>query len=115
MYGGKIDNEGDFGKLRTLVTEIFTPTAYEDDHKLVDGSQSGVEDLTVPSGTRIQDFSNWVNQLPEREPPVYLGLPSNAEKVLLVRQGKEMVEHLAKVVQTLEEGEELAEEGQDEA
>ncbi|KKY18692.1 putative dynein heavy chain [Phaeomoniella chlamydospora] len=108
MYGGKIDNEGDFKKLSALVTDIFTPVSYEDDHKLVDGSQQGVEDLIVPGGTKIQDFTEWVNQLPEREPPAYLGLPSNAEKLLLVGQGREMIRLLAKVVQTLEEGEELA-------
>ena len=108
MYGGKIDNEGDFKKLGDLVNNIFTPAAYEEDHKLVDGHQQGVEDLTVPSGTRVQDFTEWVKQLPEREPPAYLGLPSNAEKLLLVRQAQTMIEHLARVVQTLDEGEELA-------
>ena len=108
MYGGKIDNEGDFKKLGGLVNDIFTPAAYEDDHKLVDGQQQGIEDLTVPSGTKVHDFSEWVNQLPEREPPAYLGLPSNAEKLLLVRQAQLMIEHLARVVQNLDEGEEIA-------
>lgn len=65
-----------------------------------------VEDLRVPTGSRLPDFMEWVNQLPEREPPAYLGLPSNAEKLLLVGQGRQMIEHLGKVVQGLDEGEE---------
>ena len=49
----------------------------------------------------------WVNRLPEREPPTYLGLPANAEKLLLVGQGKKMIANLAKITDILEEGEQL--------
>jgi dynein heavy chain 1 len=49
----------------------------------------------------------WVNDLPEREPPTYLGLPANAEKLLLVGQAKEMVGNLKRVVDMLDEGEQI--------
>ena len=48
-----------------------------------------------------------VNDLPEREPPTYLGLPANAEKLLLVGQAKEMVGNLKRVVEMLDEGEQM--------
>lgn len=105
-YGGKIDNSEDFDMLNKLVCTFLTPAAYEDDHKLVPEVQDD-EALTLPSGTNIKEFLEWVNRLPEREPPTYLGLPGNAEKLLLVGDGKRMVSNLSKVTTLLDEGEQL--------
>jgi dynein heavy chain 1 len=118
-YGGKIDDETDFNRLRQLVNTFMTPAAYEVGHKLVDGvAGSGVDDgedgsLTVPSGTGMKDFMDWVNKLPEREPPTYLGLPANAEKLLLVGLGKSMIENLGKITEILDEGEQIMAEAAD--
>ncbi|KAH7328045.1 dynein heavy chain, N-terminal region 1-domain-containing protein [Stachybotrys elegans] len=103
-YGGKIDNEGDFKLLNQLVTSFLTPSAYEVDHKLVDGPDGG---LVVPTGTTLQDFMAWIHKLPEREPPTYLGLPANAEKLLLVGLGRSLIGNLRKVTELLDEGEQL--------
>lgn len=107
-YGGKIDNEGDFGRLRQLVESFLTPSAYEIGHKLVEGT-GGEDDgsLTVPSGTGFNEFKDWVRKLPEREPPTYLGLPANAEKLLLVGQGKAVIEDLGRITELLDEGEQI--------
>lgn len=107
-YGGKIDNEGDFKRLNELVESFLTPTAYDIGHKLVDGPDGAEEgSLLVPSGTSMQDFMGWVHKLPEREPPTYLGLPANAEKLLLVGLGRSMIGDLKKVMDMLDEGEQL--------
>lgn len=103
-YGGKIDDENDFNMLRTLVTTFLTPAAYDIGHKLVEGAD-GAEDLVVPSGTSINDFMGWIQKLPEREPPTYLGLPANAEKLLLVGLGRSLIGNLKKVTELLDEGE----------
>lgn len=63
--------------------------------------------MVLPSGTSMREFTEWVNVLPEREPPTYLGLPANAEKLLLVGHAVRMVENLKKVTELLEEGEQL--------
>lgn len=107
-YGGKIDDEGDFGRLRQLVESCLTPAAYEIGHKLVEGT-GGEDDgsLTVPSGTGFNEFKDWVRKLPEREPPTYLGLPANAEKLLLVGQGKEVIGDLGRITELLDEGEQI--------
>ena len=47
----------------------------------------------------------WVKELPEREPPTYLGLPANAEKLLLVAHAEEMLKNLKTVMSVLDEGE----------
>ena len=116
-YGGKIDDEEDFEQLRHLVHNFLTPEAYDDDHMLVQGMQdengeTSVGGLTVPGGTGMKGYLKWVDQLPEREPPTYLGLPANAEKLLLVGHGKHMIQNLAKITEVLDEGEQLMAEGE---
>lgn len=116
-YGGKIDDESDFQQLTALVNSVLTPAAFELDHKLVEstpdhGSEAHEGDeeeggLTVPGGTGMAEYMEWVNALPEREPPTYLGLPANAEKLLLVGQGKHMISDLARITELLDEGEQL--------
>lgn len=122
-YGGKIDNEGDFEQLSQLVSKFMTPLAFENDHTLVEGVADAEGDgdgstdggLTVPSGTGLKDFMGWVNRLPEREPPTYLGLPANAEKLLLVGHGKSMMANLRLVTNLLDEGDQIMAEAATEA
>jgi dynein heavy chain 1 len=106
MYGGKIDNEGDFRILTSLVDACMTPAAFEDGFQIVKDTEHA-QGLQLPSATGWKDFMGWVNELPEREPPTYLGLPANAEKLLLVGQAREMVGNLKRVVEMLEEGEQV--------
>ncbi|KAI9761019.1 MAG: hypothetical protein M4579_001282 [Chaenotheca gracillima] len=113
-YGGKIDDEEDFRQLRALVNQFLTPAAFENDHKLVEGLHStkgeqleGDGDLVVPGGTGLKDFTDWINKLPEREPPTYLGLPANAEKLLLVNHGSSMIHDLRYIANLLDEGEQV--------
>ena len=108
MYGGKIDDEGDFNLLSGLVNQVFDPAAYEEEHELV--SEPDGDGLKVPSGTSMKDFLGWVDALPEREPPSYLGLPADAEKLLLVGQGEAAVKSLARISDMLEEGEQILQE-----
>ena len=122
-YGGKIDDDGDFKQLSELVNHIFTPAAFDDGHRLVKASQGeDVEtytgsdnDVVVPSATGLQDFMQWVKKLPEREPPSYLGLPANAEKLLLVGHGKQTIANVARITEVLDEGEQLAAQVDDDA
>lgn len=106
MYGGKIDNDADFRTLASIVDSCMTPIAFEDNFKIVKDTEQG-EGLELPSSTGWKDFMKWVNDLPEREPPTYLGLPANAEKLLLVGQANEMVGNLKRVVDMLDEGEQI--------
>lgn len=106
MYGGKIDNEADWNTLASIVRECMTPAAFEENFKIVKDTEHS-EGLALPSSTGWKDFMQWVTDLPEREPPTYLGLPANAEKLLLVGQAKEMVDNLKRVVEMLEEGEQI--------
>ena len=110
MYGGKIDDEEDFATLSSLVNNFLTPAAFDDEYDIIGPIQpepsAGVEkeSLILPMGIKLEQFLDWVNKLPEREPPTYLGLPANAEKLLLVGQAREMTGKLALIMGILEEG-----------
>lgn len=109
-YGGKIDDEGDFRVLDGLVRTFLTPAAFDIGHKLVSAASESAADsaeLTVPAGTSLQEFMGWIQRLPEREPPTYLGLPADAEKLLLVGLGRSLIGNLKKVTDLLDEGEAL--------
>ncbi|KAL3472098.1 dynein heavy chain, cytoplasmic [Aspergillus californicus] len=106
MYGGKVDDSEDFAQLESLVHGLLTPAAFENDYKLVSSVEND-ECLTLPSETGFPNFVEWVNRLPEREPPTYLGLPANAEKLLLVGHGNKMIEDLGRVSELLDERESL--------
>ena len=115
-YGGKIDNQGDWKQLSELVNNLLTPEAFEDDHKLVKGAPRGEAgiytegdgSLTVPEGNEMKNFMEWVDSLPEREPPTWLGLPANAEKLLLVGHGRDTIANLARITELLDENEQLS-------
>lgn len=110
-YGGKIDDEGDYQVLDDLVDQTLHVNAFEHDHKLVEDAENG--GLTVPAEGSLQAFQDWINKLPEREPPTYLGLPANAEKLLLAAQSKEVISQTRDLSAKLDESEQLMDEGDD--
>ena len=99
-----MDNDDDFEQLKEIVKEVVDPAAYELNHQLVQPREND-DGLRVPSGTTMPDFMAWVAKLPEREPPTYLGLPANAEKLLLVEQGQVVIGDLKRVSDMLDEDE----------
>ncbi|KAK5015134.1 dynein heavy chain [Cryomyces antarcticus] len=112
-YGGKIDDEGDFRQLKRLVEEVLTSAAFEENYRIVkevtnaSSPDESLHGLTLPSETGWKEFVEWVDRLPEREPPTYLGLPANAEKLLLVGQAEELVGSVRLISNTLDEGEQF--------
>lgn len=105
-YGGKIDSEHDAALLESLVTTLLTPSAYDSGHRLK-LTEEADDAPVVPEGTSFKEYMEWIQGLPEREPPSYLGLPGNAEKMLLVGLGKELVGSVGKVNGLLEDAESL--------
>jgi dynein heavy chain 1, cytosolic len=120
MYGGKIDHDGDYQILNHLVRNLFTPAAFEDNFDAVkqiqatDAQVEGASGLQLPGSSSWSEFMEWVNRLPEREPPTYLGLPANAEKLLLVGQAKELGQNLSLIMEMLDEGEQIMAEAENE-
>ncbi|CAG10419.1 unnamed protein product, partial [Tetraodon nigroviridis] len=106
IYGGRIDNDFDQRLLNTFLDRIFTKGSFDSEFKLalkVDGHK----DLKMPDGIRREEFMHWVEMLPDTQTPSWLGLPSNAEKVLLTTQGTDMMGKMLKM-QMLEDEDDLA-------
>ncbi|CAH1637358.1 unnamed protein product [Spodoptera littoralis] len=110
IYGGKIDNSFDQRLLHSFLCKLFTPKSFEADFALVanvDGASGNQRHITMPDGNRRDHFLKWIEDLSDRQTPSWLGLPNNAEKVLLTNQGSDLVSKLLKM-QQLEDEEELA-------
>lgn len=97
IYGGRIDNEYDQRLLDSFVNTLFTPECYDIDFQVVKGNGENEQSLAVPDGTKIEQFLEWANKLPDREPPTWLGLPGNAERVLLTSKGNQMLNKVRKM------------------
>ncbi|KAJ2157684.1 dynein heavy chain [Coemansia sp. RSA 552] len=87
VYGGRIDNEFDQHVLGSFVDRWFRADAYGVDFALV----SGEHQVLAPEGTAPEQFMRWCHALPENEPPTWLGLPPNAETLLLVNKAQRFI------------------------
>ena len=65
-------------------------------------------DITIPDCVRRDQFLAWVEQLDDKQSPEWLGLPHNAETVLLTNLGRDVVMKLLKMQQMDDDDEELA-------
>ncbi|KAK1158695.1 cytoplasmic dynein 1 heavy chain 1 isoform X1 [Acipenser oxyrinchus oxyrinchus] len=106
IYGGRIDNEFDQRLLNTFLERIFTTGSFDSEFKLA-SKVDGHKDIQMPDGIRREEFVHWVEMLPDTQTPSWLGLPSNAEKVLLTTQGIDMIRKMLKM-QLLEDEDDLA-------
>lgn len=88
------------------MSKLFTAHSFETDFALV-GNVEGQRNITMPDGTRRDQFLKWIENLSDRQTPSWLGLPNNAEKVLLTTHGTDLVSKLLKM-QQLEDDDELA-------
>ncbi|CAK8687664.1 unnamed protein product [Clavelina lepadiformis] len=106
VYGGRIDNDFDQRLLNSFLERIFTSSSFEQGYGLVH-NQECLLNINVPeSALRQQDFVEWTERLPEKQTPAWLGLPNNAEKLLLISHGSEIIRKLLQT-QALDEDDDL--------
>ncbi|CAJ0934299.1 unnamed protein product, partial [Mesorhabditis belari] len=96
IYGGKIDNQFDQALLDCLLNKLFTPKAFNADYKLIERFQQE-NPLLMPEVTTKDSLLKWVESLGQQQLPSWLGLPNNADKVLLTLRGKAMLRNLLRV------------------
>ena len=101
IYGGKIDNQFDQRLLASFLTKLFTPKSFEADFLLVSSKEAQPTTeacrIVMPEGIRRDQFLAWIENLSDRQHPAWLGLPNNAERVLLTTRGTDMVTKLLKM------------------
>ena len=116
IYGGKIDNDFDQRLLTSFINKLFTSRSFDPEFALVsgvEGTEGQQTSISIPEGILRRDqFMNWVESLPDRQTPSWLGLPNNAEKVLLTNSGIDLIAKLLKL-QLLEDDDDIVMQSQE--
>ena len=99
IYGGKIDNDFDQSLLDTMLNKLFSEQAFDSNFTLA--KTLGRDILAPESGSSESNsysgLTSWVmTSLPEQQAPSWLGLPDNAEKVVLTEKANLLVRKLLK-------------------
>uniref|UniRef100_A0A1I7Y6V7 Dynein heavy chain, cytoplasmic n=1 Tax=Steinernema glaseri TaxID=37863 RepID=A0A1I7Y6V7_9BILA len=97
IYGGKIDNKFDQILLDSFLEKLFTEKAFESNCVLINNIDGKSSTLCVPDGTTRDNLLTWVEDIKQHQMPSWLGLPNNAEKVLLTDRGHTLLRNLLKV------------------
>lgn len=59
---------------------------------------AGTAAVLAPEGSRRDQFLEWVATLPDAQPPAWLGLPNNAEMVLLTSMARKLAADMLKLL-----------------
>ncbi|CAK5084784.1 unnamed protein product [Meloidogyne enterolobii] len=98
IYGGKIDNRFDQNLLETFLNKLFTQCLFDSNFVLIEDIDGNSTPLVVPDETSTKDsLINWVHQIKAAQMPSWIGLPNNAEKVLLTERGQELLRKMLKM------------------
>jgi len=72
--------------LAAFVGKLFCQESLNSSYPLIKDDVSSLL-VPMPQDTTKNKYVGWVKQLPPNEKPTWLGLPDNAEKVLLISEG----------------------------
>jgi len=107
IYGGKVDNVFDHRLLKSFLRKYFTSHSFENDFALVESRLGSSNNVLIPEGIRRDEFLSWVESLDHSShSPTWLGLPPNAERVILLNLGQDMIRKLLRL-QALEDEDEV--------
>lgn len=80
VYGGRITETSDQNVLDELVDSIFVPQAYDVGFQLVSTERCGdSQPVLVPEECSREQILVWIQNLPSRTPPSWIGLNDSAE------------------------------------
>lgn len=107
IYGGKVDNIFDHRLLKSFLKKFFTGRSFESDFALVESRLGLSNNVLMPEGIRRNEFLLWVESLDHSShSPTWLGLPPNAERVILFNLGQDIIRKLLRL-QALEDEDEV--------
>lgn len=72
IYGGKVDILSDAEVIKNLAKKIFVSNSFDFGFQLA-------ESLSPPEGRSVDEYCNWISQLPETQSPNWIGLDSDVE------------------------------------
>ena len=75
----------------TFLDKLFTHRLFDSEFVLIDDVDGTSNPLRVPDETSTKDaMINWVQHIKSAQMPNWIGLPNNAEKVLLAERGNSL-------------------------
>ena len=74
--------------MAAFVAKLFCPESLNSSYPLIKDDVSSLI-VPMPQDTTKSKYVDWIKQLPLNEKPTWLGLPDNAEQVLLISEGQE--------------------------
>jgi dynein heavy chain 1 len=91
--------------LLTLILRTPTPSFDESFAFVKADKESATDAIHAPEGMRREHFLQWADNLPDVQSPTWLGLPSNAELVLLTNRATALAADMQKLQTTEDEDE----------
>lgn len=86
IYGGRVDNEFDHEILKAFINQLFCPESFNSNFFL--NLASGKEALQSPDGRKRDQFLEWIENLPAKGNPTWVGLPVHAEQMLRINRAQ---------------------------
>lgn len=105
IYGGRIDNPFDQRLLDSFLRQWFNSGSFNHDFSLVNTPRYQRDNLVIAAPSQAKDrstFFQWIESLPSNDTPAWLGLPDNAELLLLQTKAQATLQNLLKM-QTLDD------------
>lgn len=87
IYGGRVDNEFDYAVLKAFINHLFRKESFNSDFFL--NMESAKENcLRSPDGRKREQFLEWIENLPAKGSPSWVGLPVHAEQMLQINRAQ---------------------------
>ncbi len=93
MMKKDILNRFDQRLLAAFVAKFFCHESLNTSYPLIKDDLSSLL-IPMPQDTTKHKYVEWVKHLPPNEKPTWLGLPDNAETVLLISEGKKRIRNI---------------------
>lgn len=74
-----------------FLKKLFTPQIFDPEFVLIDDIDGQSTPLHVPDETSRDKLIHWVNNIKSAQMPNWIGLPNNAEKVVLTVRGNSLL------------------------
>ena len=88
IYGGRIDNEFDQKLLTAFLVKLFKQECLGESFKLF-SDRLDVISLDLSRNASLKsDYLDWISKINSNQKPSWLGLPNNAERILLTNMGR---------------------------
>ena len=102
VYGGRIDNDFDQHLVRSFLSKFFTENSYANNFNMTN-EREGEKALQIASGHEQRDFEQWIANMPSTQSPVWLGLPSESQKMIMQAEGEKILHDLIRITDIFEE------------